>query len=148
MVGSAAWDVRMSQGGSGVSLLKKIIINQVAQCGGKVAWKWTSIIESMNVFVFTLGWPYCLPRGLSCVSSSVCLKRPIFFSETKGQAEKWHFLSQDQFEVLSRSSHESPSQRLFLSAAQKDDCRLSKAKGPGMSLSPFLQDVNRTPLSD
>lgn len=72
MVGSAAWDVRMSQGGSGVSLLKKIIINQVAQCGGKVAWKWTSIIESMNVFVFTLGWPYCLPGDyLVCLLQSV-----------------------------------------------------------------------------
>ena len=130
---------RKSHRGSGVSLLKMIIINKATRCGDSV----------VNYWVDECIWFYpriasLFPLKVSCVSSPICFKLSIFSLWTQGTGREMAF-------SLPRSIW-SPQQDLtlitFLEALSFCWERLLwKSKRPGTSLIPISQYTNRSPLS-
>lgn len=148
VVGSGACEIRVSHEGSGVSLLELIRCNKTTQGGGNELWKWTFIMKLMNPLVFT-------PDSLTI--SSVFLKNIlcILFSLFETLLSIFSLWNQGTGREMTFSlprSIWSPQQELTLIAFLEalsfccSERLLSKAKGPGTSLIPFPQYMNRSPL--
>lgn len=106
-VESIAAEVRVSCEGPGVSWLSRTAKH--LKTGSGAMWKWNkSSGWRTDPHMFAPGW------SVSCVffENILCIFQVvwnfpfcIFYLKSKDKQEKWHFLWQDQFEVLSRSSH-------------------------------------------